>query len=157
MDGGAWKAAVHGVAKSWAWQSDFTFTFHFHALEKEMATHSSVLAWRIRGMGEPGGLPSMGSHRIGHDWSDLAAVAAAVHYQWHFNKTQKSRLHPWQTHRFNMSKVSLENLHCEQTHPGDCDKWPHWELIASYVWNTVQDTRKQRYLKPTLILRELQI
>ena len=58
--------------------SDFTFTFHFHALEKEMATHSSVLAWRIPGMGEPGGLPSMGSHRIGHEWSDLAAVAVAV-------------------------------------------------------------------------------
>ena len=54
--------------------SDFTFTFHFHALEKEMATHSSVLAWRIPGMGEPGGLPSMGSHRVGHDWSDLAAA-----------------------------------------------------------------------------------
>jgi len=57
-------------------QGDPTFTFHFHALEKEMATHSSVLAWRIPGMGEPGGLPSMGSHRVGHDWSDLAAAAA---------------------------------------------------------------------------------
>ena len=67
MDGGAWKTAVHGVAKSWARQSDFTFTFHFHALEKEMATHSSVLAWRIPGTGEPGGLPSMGSHRVRHD------------------------------------------------------------------------------------------
>ena len=58
--------------------SDFTFTFHFHVLEKEMATHSSVLAWKIPGTGEPGGLLSMGSHRVGHDWSDLAAVAAAV-------------------------------------------------------------------------------
>ena len=67
MDGGAWLAAVHGVAKSWTRLSDFTFTLHFHALEKEMATHSSVLAWRIPGMGEPGGLPSMGSHRVGHD------------------------------------------------------------------------------------------
>ena len=67
MDGGAWKAAVHGVAKSWTRLGDFTFTFHFHALEKEMATHSSVLAWRIPGTGEPGGLPSMGSHRVGHD------------------------------------------------------------------------------------------
>ena len=67
MDGGAWWAAVHGVAMSWTRLSDFTFTFHFHALEKEMATHSSVLAWRILGMGEPGGLPSMGSHRVGHD------------------------------------------------------------------------------------------
>ena len=72
MDGGAWWASVHGVAKSQTWLSDFTFTFHFHALEKEMATHSSVLAWRIPGMAEPGGLPSTGSHRVGHDWSDLA-------------------------------------------------------------------------------------
>ena len=78
MDGGAWWAAVHGVAKSQTWQSNFTFTFHFHALEKEMETHSSVLAWRIPGMGEPGGLPSMGSHRVGHDWSDLAAAAACI-------------------------------------------------------------------------------
>ena len=66
MDGGAWEAAVHGVVKSRAQLSDFTFTFHFHALEKEMATHSSVLAWRIPGTEEPGGLPSMGSHRVGH-------------------------------------------------------------------------------------------
>ena len=68
MDGGAWKAAVYWVAK--------TEQLHFHALEKEMATHSSVLAWRIPGKREPGGLPSMGSHRVGLDWSDLAAVAA---------------------------------------------------------------------------------
>ena len=67
MDGGAWWAAVHGVAKSWTRLSNFAFPFHFHALEKEMATHSSVLAWRIPGTGEPGGLPSMGSHRVGHD------------------------------------------------------------------------------------------
>ena len=75
MDGGAWKAAVHGVAEGWTRLSDFTFTFH--ALEKEMATHSRVLAWRIPGRGEPGGLPSMGSHKVGHDWSDLAAAGAA--------------------------------------------------------------------------------
>ena len=75
MDGGAWWAAVHGVAKNRTRLSNFTFTFHFYALEKEMATHSSVLAWRIPGMGEPGGLPSMGSHRVGHNWSDLAAAA----------------------------------------------------------------------------------
>ena len=66
-DRGAWWAAVHGVAKSQTQLSDFTFTFHFHALEKEMATHSSVLAWRIPGMGEPGGLRSMGSHKVRHD------------------------------------------------------------------------------------------
>ena len=65
-----------GVAKSRTRQSDFTFTFHFHALEKEMATHSSALVWRIPGTAEPGGLPSIGSHRVGHNWSDLAAAAA---------------------------------------------------------------------------------
>ena len=67
MDGGAWQAAVHGVSKNRTRLSDFTFPFHFHALEKEMATHSSVLAWRIPGTGEPGGLPSMGSHRVGYN------------------------------------------------------------------------------------------
>ena len=66
-DGGAWWAAVHWVPKSWTRLSDFPFTFHFPALEKEMATHSGVLAWRAPGTGEPGGLPSMGSHRVGHD------------------------------------------------------------------------------------------
>ena len=84
MGEGAWWATVHGVARSWTRLSDFTFTFHFHALEKEMATNSSALAWRIPGTGEPGGLPesdtteaTMGSHRVRHDWSDLAAAAAA--------------------------------------------------------------------------------
>ena len=96
MDGGAWWAAVHGVAKSQTRLSDFIFTFHFHALEKEMATHSSVLAWRIPGTAEPGGLPSMGSHRVGHDWSDLAAVVSQrmskhmesleVHWVWKKNR-----------------------------------------------------------------------
>ena len=87
MDGGAWWAAVHGVAEGRTQLSDFTFTFHFNALEKEMATHSSVLAWRIPGTGEPGGLPSMGSHRVGHNWGDLAvAVAAAGLYIWLYSK-----------------------------------------------------------------------
>ena len=76
MDGGAWWAAVHAVAKRRTRLSDFTFTFHFHSLEKEMATHSSVLAWRIPRMGEPGRLLSLGLHRVGQDWSDLAAAAA---------------------------------------------------------------------------------
>ena len=88
MDGGAWWAAVHGVAEGRTRLSDFTFTFHFHALEKEMATYSSVLTWRIPGTGEPGGLPSMGLHRVGHDWSDLAAAAAAAYINglmnWHY-------------------------------------------------------------------------
>ena len=72
MDGAAWKAAVLGVADGRTRLSDFTFPFHFHALKKEMATHSSVLAWRIPGMAEPSGLPSMGSHRVGYDGSNLA-------------------------------------------------------------------------------------
>ena len=83
MDGGAWWAAVHGVAKSRTRLGDFTFPFHFHALEKKMATHSSVLAWRIPGTGEPGRLPSMGSHRVRHDWSDLVVSV---------RKTEKKRL-----------------------------------------------------------------
>ena len=78
MDGGAWWAAVHGVARSWTRLSDFTFTFHFHALEKEMATHSSVFAWRIPGTGEPGGLLSLGLNRVAHNWSDLAATETPV-------------------------------------------------------------------------------
>ena len=77
MGRGAWWAAVHGVAKSWKWLNELPFTFHFHALKKKMATHSSVLAWRVPETREPDGLPSMGSHRVGHDWSYLAAAAAA--------------------------------------------------------------------------------
>ena len=80
MGRGAWWAAVHGVAKSQTRLSNMTFTFHFHALEKEMPTHFSVLAWRIPGTGKPSGLPSMGSHRVGHDWSELAAAAAGSIY-----------------------------------------------------------------------------
>ena len=87
MNGGAWWAAVHGVEKRRTRLSDFTFTFHFHALEKDMATHCGVLAWRIPGTGEPGGLPSMGWHRAGHDCSDLAAAAGG-----YGNPLQNSRL-----------------------------------------------------------------
>ena len=78
MDGGAWWAAVHGVTESRTWLSDLTFPFHFHALEKEMAAHSSVLAWRIPGTGKPGGLHSMGSHRVRHNWSDSAAAVTVI-------------------------------------------------------------------------------
>ena len=77
-DGGAWWAAVYGVAQSQTRLRDFTFTFHFHALEKKMATHSSVLAWRTPGTGEPGGLLSMRLHRVRHDWRDLAAAAGLL-------------------------------------------------------------------------------
>ena len=92
MDGGAWWAAVHGVSRSQTRLSDVTFTFHFPALEKEMATHSSVLAWRIPGTAEPGGLPSMGLHRVGHDWSDLATAAAAGGSEYWERKKCKQRL-----------------------------------------------------------------
>ena len=89
MDGGAWWAAVCGVAQSRTRLSDFTFTFHFHALEREVATHSSVLAWRIPGTGEPGGLLSMGSHRVGHDWSDLAETIIQIEV----SQKDKSKYH----------------------------------------------------------------
>ena len=95
MDGGAWWAAVHGVTKSQTWLSDFTFTFHFHALEKEMATHSNVLAWRIPGTEEPSGLPSMGSHRVGHDWSDVAAAAAMSVTSWYLEAHLVPQVHRW--------------------------------------------------------------
>ena len=81
MDGGSWWAAVHGVAKSRTRLSDFTFTLHFHALEKAMATHSSVLAWRIPGMGEPGGLQSMGSLRVGHDFTTSLSLFTFMHWR----------------------------------------------------------------------------
>ena len=119
------KAAVHRVTTSWTRVRDFTFTFHFHTLEKEMATHSSVLAWRIPGTGEPGGLPSLGSHRVGHDWSDLAAAAASLiaAVLWGFNLPDRiSWLFGWQNcqnfldfplrtwHHHLNSKISPENV-----------------------------------------------
>ena len=120
MDGGAWWAAVHGVEKSRTWLSYFAFTFHCHALEKEMATHSSILAWRIPGTGEPGGLPSMGSHRVGHDWSDLAAAAAAAVIKELFLKHLFQQCSVWvilgQTCVFSVpSKKSLEEKGPERT------------------------------------------
>ena len=100
MDRGAWWAAVHGVAKRRTRLSDFPFAFHFHALEKEMTAHSSVLAWRIPGMGEPGGLLSMGSHRVRHDWGDLAAAAAFI-----FHSTDTYQLLLCQVHMHEQGRV----------------------------------------------------
>ena len=129
MDGGAWWAAVHGVAKSRTQLSDFPFTFHFHALEKEMATHSSVLAWRIPRTGEPGGLPSMGSHRIRH-WRDLVAAAVSP------NPSPKGFL----TLCRSVTWVSL---------------LPHWEprllemvILAPLVLQLIQDAFKMTAFTP---------
>ena len=112
MDGGAWRATVHGVAKSWTWLSNFTFRFHFHALEKEMATHSSVLAWRIPGMGEPDGLLSMGSYRVGHDWSNLAAAAAA----WYIQITEPQDFIYWLEENWRMMFCSSYVWYLDEDH-----------------------------------------
>ena len=119
MDGGAWQAAVHGVARSQTLLSDFTFTFHFHASEKEMASHSSVLAWRIPGTGEPGGLPSMGSYRVRHDWSNLAAAVAAT------------SLNIW--HLYGISRKGKKNLSDRKDYTVEWD-WEvyKWEWGLSY-------------------------
>ena len=126
MDGRAWWAAVHGVAKSRTRLSNFTFTFHFPALEKEMVTHSSVLAWRIPGTGEPDGLLSVGSHRVGHDWSGLAAAAAATLMimvsENSFNRNRPLPLYPvciWQSTSswFHLTSVQV--------------RWKFWVQVTS--------------------------
>ena len=109
---------------------DFTFTFHFQALEKEMATHSSVLAWRIPGTGEPGGLPSMGSHRVGHNWSDLAAAAVGC---CNYNDSKSAIGKAWET-SFSISAPYLPHLHegsfsfYQKWHVGERDK-------RNFNWN----------------------
>ena len=127
MDGGAWYPAVHGVAKSPTRLSDFTFTFHFHTLEKAMATHSSVLAWRIPGTGEPGGLPSMGSHRVGHDWSDLAAAAAAKHiWMWELDYKESWVLKNWCFWTVVLEKTlesPLDGTEIQPVHPKGDQSW----------------------------------
>ena len=133
MDGGAWWATVHGVAKSRTRLSDFTFTFHFHALEKEMATHSSVLAWRIPGTGEPGGLPSMGSHRVSHNWSDLAAAAATLSLHRNLAVSASAGLLRWLS-----SKESA--YQCRRHRRCGFDLWVgkipwrrEWQITASFL------------------------
>ena len=155
MDGGAWEAAVHGVTKSRIWLSDFTFTFHFHALEKEMSTHSSVLAWRIPGTGETGGLLSMGSHKVRHDWSNLAAAAAAsiwrdkgqawgtMSIQEDLNITQHEQHILGCKKRLTIEQVELLTLECPQPHL--CllvartvqQRWVQEEWLAAGVGRTL--------------------
>ena len=126
MDWRAWKAAIHGAAEGWARLSDFTFTFHFHALEKEMATHSSVLAWRIPGTGEPHGLPSMRSHRVGHDWSDLAAAAG---YMMEKAMDPTPVLLPGKSHGWR-SLVSCSPWGHEES---DTSEWLHFHFSLSCI------------------------
>ena len=123
MDGGARCTAVHGVDRSLTRLSDFNFTFHFHALENTMAPHSSGLAWRIPGTGEPGGLPSMGSQRVRHDWSDLAAAAAV--YMWN--------LELW--YRGNYLWGKNRNANIENGYVDTVEEWGVWQIgsIASSV------------------------
>ena len=128
MGGGTWKAAVHGIAEGQTRLNDFTFTFHFHALEEEMATHSNVLAWRISRTGEPGGLPSMGSHRVGHNWSDLAAAAAANE-----NRRETLLAVQWLRIRLPMQGTQvpslvreLRSICCRTTKPMHHKYWAHW-------------------------------
>ena len=122
MDGGAWWAAVHGVAEGQTWLSNFTF--HFHALQKEVATHSSVLAWRIPGTGEPGGLPSLGSHRVGHDWSDLAAWMKNV---W---ASSFSRFKTWAFKSTNWDRDSEANASSFSL----CNQLVLWNTIPCNIW-----------------------
>ena len=122
MDGGAWWAAVHGVTRSQTRLSNFTLTFHFQALEKEMATHSSVLSWRIPGNGEPVGLPSMVSHRVGHDWSNLAAAAAAYwKYRWHKQMERYTVLLDWKYQYYSNDHIIQGNLQIQYN--------THWRIF----------------------------
>ena len=121
MDGGAWYAAVHGVAKSRTWLSNITFTFHFHALEKEMATHSNILAWRIPGMAEPGGPPSIGSHRVGHDWSNLAAAAAVLYISYISIESEEKHVSVTCILSFLTPILNLESL-------------PIWSQLIPWLW-----------------------
>ena len=147
----AWKIpwaevpAVHGVAKSWTRLSDFTFPFHFPALEKERAIHYSTLAWRIPGAGEPGGLPTLGSHRVGHDWSNLAAAAAAAallnqkHVDW-ISFPQSAFPGP-SDHFISAWGIKVINLVCRIVDfQGTCNPCCYWVFLARPPFQVLQDT-----------------
>ena len=137
-DGGAWQAAVHGVAKSGTWLSNFTFTFHLHALEKAMATHSSALAWRIPGTGSLCGLRSMGSHRVGHDWSDLQQK------QHFFTSTQCSN------YLFYMPPLRLCWKRRHLLHEKETQSW--WQTKLLLCWEFSSSTCRLSSIVQTLSL-----
>ena len=159
MDGGAWWAAVHGVAKSQTRLSDFTFTFHFHAWEKEMATCVSVLAWRISGTVEPGGLQSMGSHRVGHDWNDLAAVVAATGFPG--GSRGKEPVCQCRRHKRHGFNPWVDNIPCSRKWQRNADflpgkfhgqkeqdgLWIHGSTVSRLsTWFTVQNRHYRHFL-----------
>ena len=140
MDGGAWWAAVHGVAKSRTRLSNFPFTFYFHALEKEMATHSSVLAWRIPGTGEPGELPSIGSHRVGHDWSDLAASS--------------THTLQWSSGALHRAAISVHGR--QPTVMPQCKPWSdHMDSSAMYLWESYLGSLSFKFLVSQMQIMEM--
>ena len=146
-----WMEEPGGLLKSQTRLSDFTFTFHFHALGKEMATHSSVLAWRIPGTGEPGGLPSMGSHRVGHDWSDLAAAAAALSTKLLLN-TWFSKVINEQMHGFSGTSSRTPWRSCAWTslilwNFSPCFLETFYPIMLKYVW---EDPEWQFYVQTNL-------
>ena len=129
-------AAVHGVAKSRTRLSDFTLTFHLHALEKEMATHSSVPAWKIPWIGEPGGLPSLGSHRVGHDWSDTAAAAAEAGQR----EMRKCQSMSTKLHLCEINKLCRSNV----------QQYDYSNNTILWGWNLSMVKVKDTYSCPTL-------
>ena len=143
MDGGAWWAAVHGVAKSQTRLSDFPFPFHFHALEKEMATHSRVLAWRIPGTGEPGGLPSGGSRRVGHDWATWRQRRCPYSLKGRRVNRRRRQVGPWEAdgvrtwRRKVVRKLKMPGLEEERnTH------WPFDDRERGHQW-AVRERRSE--------------
>ena len=141
------KFQIYVLVDSRTWLSHFTFTFHFHALEKEMATHSSVLAWRIPGTGEPGGLPSMGPHRVRHDWSDLAAAAdnicRAYYSEWVSQVALVVKNLPANTGDIKDLDLKVKNkyhLHCDQNHPQE-KEIPKVKMV---VWGGLTNSWEKR-------------
>ena len=161
MDGGAWRAAVRGVAKSRIRLRDFTFTFHFHALEKERATHSSILAWRIPGMTEPGGLPSMGLHGVGHDWRDLAVACRQHHSNGRKQKGAKELLDEdeggeWKS--WQKMQHSINEDHGIWSHeflPKIVKQWEQWVTLFSWAPKLLWMMTTAKKLKHFLLGRKV--